>query len=236
MTGVQTCALPISAIEPGGYVEEVIPEGIHLPAPSPWPFLGPIGLFFVFLGVILSPVLIVGGLLMALIAVIGWYRDAGREYRDVEEGGHGPVERNPDRIYPKGLNGVYATIAIVSILLAAAPTLLAMLPQTTDVVAEGPATTTTPYVSAVGVMGFDQSKIYVPAGEPFTITFENKQAGVPHNVELFADAAKTTAIFDGEHITGPATIDYAVDALTAGEYPFICAVHPATMLGTLVVK
>lgn len=218
------------------YGEEVIPEGIHLPAPSAWPFFAPIGGFFIFLGLILSPVLIVGGLLMALIAIIGWYRDAGREYRDVEEGGHGPVERNPDRIYPKALNGVFITIAVVSILITSAPWLLSMLPQTTDAVAEGPATTTTPYVSAVGVMGFDQSKIYVTAGQPFTITFENKQAGVAHNVQIFSDAAKTQSFFTGEHITGPATIDYAVDALAAGEYPFICEIHPATMVGTVVVR
>ena len=39
----------------------VIPEGIHMPGPSAWPFLAPIGLFFIFLGLVLGPLLIVAG-------------------------------------------------------------------------------------------------------------------------------------------------------------------------------
>ena len=37
----------------------VIPEGVHLPGPSAWPFLAPIGLCFMFLGLVLGPLLIV---------------------------------------------------------------------------------------------------------------------------------------------------------------------------------
>ena len=57
----------------------VIPEGIHMPGPSAWPFLAPIGLFFIFLGLVLGPLLIVAGLVMGAAAAIGWYIDANRE-------------------------------------------------------------------------------------------------------------------------------------------------------------
>jgi len=223
----------VDGLEP---LPERIPDGVHIPPPSPWPFLGPLGLLFVFLGLALGPILIVGGLLMGLIAAIGWLRDAGREYRDVEDGGHHEPERDPRKIWPSALVPVYATIAIAAILLTAAPTLLTYLPQTTETAAEtGPEVTTTPYVSAVSVMSFEQSAIAVPADTAFTLTFENKQDGVPHNVAIYADATMSALAYNGELITGPATAEYAVPALAAGEYPFICVVHPV-MAGTLYVR
>lgn len=221
----------------GRRVEPPIPEGVHLPPPSAWPLLAPIGLFFVFLGLVLGPVLIVGGFLMAAIAAVGWLLDAGREYREVAEGAHAdPALRDPERAFPKRLTPVYASIAAISIVLTLAPWMLTWLPQSTDVVvAGGPEPTTTPYLSAVSVLSFEQDEIAVPADTPFTITFENKQAGVPHNVEIFTDADRSSSHFQGELITGPATIDYAVPPLGAGEYPFICTVHPP-MTGTLIVQ
>lgn len=219
------------AVEPG---ELQIPDGVHLPPPSPWPFLGPVGLFFAFLGLVLGPALIVGGLLMGLVAAIGWMRDANRELTDVEEGGHAEPERDPARVFPHSLVPVYATIGVLAILVTLAPTLLGLLPTTEEAVATGPERTTTPYVSAVSVLSFEQAEIAVPADTAFTITFENKQDGVPHNVEIFADAAKSEVVFTGELITGVATIEYAIDPLAAGQYPFICSVHPI-MAGVLDV-
>jgi plastocyanin len=53
---------------------------------------------------------------------------------------------------------------------------------------------------------------------------------VPHNVEV-KDAGGAT-VFKGDIVTGPATADYVVPSLDAGEYPFNCTVHP-NMTGTL---
>nr|MBA2570502.1 hypothetical protein [Chloroflexota bacterium] len=95
-SGTTVERLPSWAVEP--------PEGVHLPGPSPWPFFAPIGMAFVFLGLVFGPFLIIGGLLMAIVAVIGWLRDAGREYRAVDAG-HlpEPVTRDPERAFPKSL-------------------------------------------------------------------------------------------------------------------------------------
>ncbi len=215
------------------------PPGIHLPAPSAWPLFAPVGLFFVFLGLALGPVLIVAGLLMAFIAMVGWIVDAGREYRDVESAAHheDAAARDPERIFPKLLVPLYAIIAVVAIILTMVPWMFTWLPKTEQVAEEaGAATTTTPTIIASSVAGFDTKEIAVPADTPFIITFENRQADVEHNVEIFSDAAKTQSIFDGEIITGVATIDYAVDPLKAGVYPFICKVHPVTMVGEITVK
>jgi plastocyanin len=42
-------------------------------------------------------------------------------------------------------------------------------------------------------------------------------------------------VFMGEVFAGVATKDYQVPALQAGQYAFVCSVHP-TMTGTLTVQ
>ena len=83
-------------------------------------------------------------------------------------------------------------------------------------------------ISAANVV-FEQTEVSAPADAPFTIHFNNKEA-VPHNVAI-NDAAGAQK-FNGELITGPKEIDYAVPALAAGDYTFVCIVHP-NMKGTL---
>ena len=41
---------------------------------------------------------------------------------------------------------------------------------------------------------------------------------------------------DTSFFSGPKVKEYAVPALKAGSYPFVCQVHPSTMKGTLEVK
>jgi plastocyanin len=86
-------------------------------------------------------------------------------------------------------------------------------------------------VSAVNI-AFEQTAISAPAGVPFVIHFVNKDAGIPHNVEI-KDASSMT-MFKGDVISGPAQADYQVPALAAGTYTFNCTVHP-NMTGTLTV-
>jgi plastocyanin len=41
---------------------------------------------------------------------------------------------------------------------------------------------------------------------------------------------------DTSPFTGPSQRSYSVSGLKAGDYKFICEVHPTTMTGTLTVK
>jgi plastocyanin len=83
-------------------------------------------------------------------------------------------------------------------------------------------------------VAFDTDTIDLPADAPSTITFENADAGVTHNIAIYQDEAHTQPVFDGTDIVGPDSTDYEVPPIPAGEYPFICDTHP-NMAGTAVV-
>jgi plastocyanin len=89
-------------------------------------------------------------------------------------------------------------------------------------------------ISALGVK-YEQTDVTAPAGKPFQIAFENKDAGTPHNVSIHQGGPTGNEVFKGEVFPGVATKTYDVPALTAGQYSFVCTVHP-TMIGTLNVQ
>ena len=82
---------------------------------------------------------------------------------------------------------------------------------------------------------FDTATIELPADEATTIHFVNDDAGVPHNIGIYEDDEVVAELFQGEQITGPDEIDYAIDPLQAGNYYFQCDVHP-DMNGSVVVS
>jgi len=84
-------------------------------------------------------------------------------------------------------------------------------------------------ISASGV-AFSTDKLTAPASAAFTIHFDNQDAGIQHNVAIKDSAG--AEVFKGEIFPGPGTRDYAVPALKAGTYTFVCTVHP-NMTGTL---
>lgn len=98
---------------------------------------------------------------------------------------------------------------------------------------EGP--TVTLVMAAEGI-AFTTDALSAPAGEAFAIDFDNRDAAVQHNVEIFDNDAFTgEPVFAGEIVTGPAQVTYEVSALAAGTYWFNCVVHPTTMIGTIDV-
>jgi plastocyanin len=102
-------------------------------------------------------------------------------------------------------------------------------PQPTDG-AETPAPTEPPegvvFVSASSALRFDQDTLEIEADTPFQIEFANNDAGVPHNVAIHEGSATGREIFKGEIFNGVETRTYDAPALPAGQYAFICTVHP----------
>jgi cytochrome c oxidase subunit 2 len=87
-------------------------------------------------------------------------------------------------------------------------------------------------VSAKNI-AFEQTTLEAPAGKPFTLAFANNDPGVPHNVDIQDSGGKSA--FKGAIFNGTATQNYAVPALPAGTYKFVCDVHP-NMTGQLTAK
>ncbi len=105
------------------------PEGMHLPGPSAWPLLAPVGLLFIVAGLIFGPALIIGGLVMAIIASVGWLLDARHELDDLEEHGHpSQGDRDPEKAWPRRLIPVYVFVGALAILVTITPWLLSLLP------------------------------------------------------------------------------------------------------------
>jgi cytochrome c oxidase subunit 2 len=88
-------------------------------------------------------------------------------------------------------------------------------------------------VSASTPTSFEQNALSAPAGQAFSLHFDNKDPQVPHDVAVKDSSGKI--LFQGEIVTGPATATYPVPALQAGSYTFFCIVHP-NMQGTLTVQ
>ena len=87
--------------------------------------------------------------------------------------------------------------------------------------------------------GFEDKCYAGPAGKPFTINFDNKDSGVPHNFAVY-DKQGGSLLFGAKSaadtVTGPGTTRYEVSPQKAGTYFFQCDIHPTTMFGTFVVK
>lgn len=103
--------------------------------------------------------------------------------------------------------------------------------------ADGETTPAPPPESSVGIIAsgiiFNVPELNLPAGTENTLPFDNRDAGIPHNVSIYLQQGGE-ALFEGEIITGPATVDYQVPPLDPGSFYFQCDVHPQ-MSGTVNV-
>lgn len=82
-------------------------------------------------------------------------------------------------------------------------------------------------------LAFDANVIQAPAGEAFTISFTNNDTA-PHNVSVYTEEGGDVLV-EGEVIDPGASTEVQVEALDAGEYFFVCDIHP-DMNGSVVVE
>jgi plastocyanin len=101
----------------------------------------------------------------------------------------------------------------------------------------GPGGTATVENGAVEIsaddLAFNVGTIEAPAGEDFTITLVNDDSA-PHNISIYTEEGGDQLAL-GPTAEGGQTVTTEVTALEAGEYFFVCDIHPTEMTGTLVV-
>ena len=101
------------------------------------------------------------------------------------------------------------------------------------VVGPGPVTVTIVAESTL----FDLSTLTANAGSEFSVSVDNRDAGVLHNIAFFTDRSTSQRIFGSEIFTGPAVQENTFTAPSVpATYFFRCDVHPDTMTGAFVVQ
>jgi plastocyanin len=223
------------------------PPGVHVPGPSWRPFLAAFGVFLLFVGLVFEGWLLAVGVIALISTLVGWLTDAIQEYRltvEADTTGHlenGPPPRTPSRL-----------LAVLTILALGAAVLQSSVFATGEANGSGtPGATAAPGAPASGApppasgpaadvsvqakaVLFVQKTWTGPADKPFTIAFANEDPGTPHNIDLVNAAGATS--FHGDVFNGVETRIYAVPALPAGAYTFVCIVHPTTMTGTATLQ
>jgi plastocyanin len=130
---------------------------------------------------------------------------------------------------PLSIAGIgFAGLAVILYLMLFKPT-LGMAPTV-----PGQTTGGGPEVSLeASELSFGVRRLTAPADERLTLRFSN-DSSVAHNVSIYRRDGEP--LFTGEVFTGPRVIEYAIPALAAGSYQFVCDVHPQQMTGTLVAR
>jgi plastocyanin len=86
-------------------------------------------------------------------------------------------------------------------------------------------------------LAFDKRTIEAAPGSQVTVTFDNQDAGVLHNVAFYTNRAASRAIFVGELFPGVAQkIESFSAPSAAGNYFFRCDAHPDAMTGTFAIR
>jgi mono/diheme cytochrome c family protein/plastocyanin len=83
---------------------------------------------------------------------------------------------------------------------------------------------------------FDTNKLLGVAGKELTVTFDNKDAGIPHNIHFYKGEDVTGEDVGQTDIEpGPVVQTLKLGPLDAGRYFYLCDVHPGTMEGILTI-
>lgn len=240
-------------------VDAVAPPGIHMPGPSFRPILGALGTALLFLGLVYGDWLLVVGVIALVAGLIGWLVDARGEYlKTVDADRTGHLENLPP---PRPPSRLFATLAV---LLVGAVVLQSGVLTTGQANGGTPGTSANPggsgatgpsgapgssanpggsgsppggpaadvTVEARGIL-FLEAAWSGPADKPFTIAFANEDPGTPHNIAIKDSSG--AEVWKGDIFNGPETRVYDVPPLPAGQYAFICSVHP-NMSGTATLQ
>jgi plastocyanin len=214
------------------------PPGVHLPGPSFRPVLASLALMVFFFGLVFGGWLLLVGILFLIATLVGWLFDARQEYvKRIEADQTGHLESLSAPGWPKRVLTVFAVLVLFAVVvdLGIFPPRGPAVVGGEDPGASGPPPGSPPpplegdIVLVAQNIKFDKAEVTAPADASFTIAFDNRDTGIPHDVSIRGDSG---IIFNGEDITGPGQVVEDVPALAAGTYTFFCTFH-ADMTGTL---
>jgi len=201
------------------------PAGVHLPPPSIMPIAICAGAAVMFFGLAVNLPFFTLGTVILGIAMIGWLIDSRREWRAVSAARGGAIT-NPTPLRPSRRIVDVLLIAFFSLLIGQSAIFAGGAKADPGPIGADPEA---PKIVASGVK-FNLDKLVIKAGTEVTLSFTNKDSGIPHNVAILEGSTK---VFAGEQFTGIATEDYTIPALDANKtYTFRCDVHP-NMKGTI---
>jgi plastocyanin len=244
VAGATTLPVPI---EHGGP-----PAGVHMPGPSFLPFASAVATALLVVGVVVGGWVLIGAIVCLAVGLLGWLRAARVEWRFTEEADRtGHLRNAPAPGFPMRLFVFFTIVMIAAFSIeggflppraatgsggaagaspAAGGAAASGSPASAAPAPAGPAADIT--LKALST-AFTTTDLTGPAGRPFTLAFDNEDAGTLHNVHIKKPDGSDA--FKGEFVTGVATKVYQIPALAAGTYPVACDVHPS-MTGTLTVK
>jgi plastocyanin len=227
----------------------VPPEGVHIPPPSFRPLLVAIGFTALVAGMVIGGWALAVGVIALVLTLLGWLWDARREYVAVEAADRtGHLDLGGAPAWPKATFAVLAILVVVGLVLTTQVvpdngTAGASAAPGASGAPAGGGTTASAAPSAMPAadvtvtaqnVAFTTTDIEIPAGKPFKLAFDNRDSGVPHDV-VIKDASGAVLYKTEPLLTGPAVSVYDVPAIAAGQYTFVCTVHP-NMKGTVTAK
>jgi plastocyanin len=117
------------------------------------------------------------------------------------------------------------------------PTTVATAPPVTNSSAPPPPAGGIPVTTLTVVaktISFDVNEIVLKANSTITLTLDNQDPGIPHNLAILTSETGTK-IFGQAPFNGPAKETWTFTSPAPGTYFFHCEVHP-TMKGTVIVR
>lgn len=83
---------------------------------------------------------------------------------------------------------------------------------------------------------WDLKTMTAPAGQIWHVTVESQESIGHHNFVVASGPAFDERMFTSENLLPGTTVTYDIPAFPAGNYLFICTVHPADMTGMLTIR
>ena len=225
------------------------PPGVHMPGPSFEPILASLGVFVLFAGLVFGGWVLAVGVIITVVSLLSWLNAARKDYRQVARADvTGHLENDPPPGWPKTLLTVFSVLVVAAVALNAG-----WFPPRSATGTEGdaggspapsggtpggsggpgaPGDPGTVAIVAEGVK-FTTATLSAPADKAFKLALDNKDAGIPHDVDFLDEAG--TRVYDMKEFNGPRSETFDVPPLKAGTYRFECSIHAASMNGQLTV-